>query len=231
MKSKLTIKVLMLMAVFAMASSTAWAVPVVDGDLDPNDEYPAESELDGNFSKTYSEYVVSDGFYIINDWFDPCTNYDPNDYCDPNDPECDPNDPNDPQGCDAYNIFTWTDEDPNPWHYWRIKCHGNGAGTLEWRPNDDNPPTDWEEIDPDTEGFETATGYNTTKNDPTTPHPIWELKIPYTHISADIEVGMKDPKWVDPNDCPGNAPHPVTWNPPTYDFGTPQGSGPGPGCD
>lgn len=85
MKCKITLRVLMLMAVFVMAASVAWASPVVDANLSPDNEYDESqnypggegTEQEGIFSKCYSLYVVGEGFYILNDWYDPCENFDP----------------------------------------------------------------------------------------------------------------------------------------------------------
>lgn len=218
MKIKLVTKIMISIAVFVIASS-AMATPVVDANLSPDDEYPVNSEMDGNYSKTYSEYVIDDGFYILNDWYKPVENFDPNEgyACDPNDPACE--DPNETDGCDGYNVFEWTDTEPNPDVYWKIMCHGNGEGTVKKKKNAVGEPWIYVNLDDPNdpnyiEGFETAAGYNTSKNEPDNPHPIWEIKIPYTAISANIEVGMIDPKEIDPNDCPSTSTN--IWRPTIY---------------
>jgi hypothetical protein len=219
-----------------MFTSAVFAIPVVDGNLAPDTEYPSASEMQGNYSRTYSTYVIGDGFYIINDWYLPEVSFDPNNYCDPNDPECDPN-TND--GCNGYNLFDWTDKSVSPYMYWRLKCNGSGKGEVFKTLQTDGV---WHKVeiynssDPNyVAGFKTATGYAKTKNDRDNLHPIWEIEIPKTAISSNIEPGLVDPKFV-PDECLTTQFSQMPWSAlgsPSSPFGNAPfpNTGSGPNCD
>ena len=200
---KIISRLLIALLLIAIPAVVVWAVAppdnaTVDGKLDPDNEYNEEDceeygpdnnpglVQQGDYSKCYGRYVPSEGLYICNDWYLPEENYDPNDEC------------------DGMNQFDWTDKGFSPnFKYWRIQVHGDSTVNVKWRWQGGGPS--WTEItNPNADGWEQATGYVTSKNDPNTEHPIWELLIPESEMSEDgpIVVGIVDPKYIDPNDCP-----------------------------
>ncbi len=200
MKRKYTI-VAVGLTLFAV--TIALALPYVDGALTPDSEYDGGDVQSGVYSECYFKYVKGEGLYVCNDWCDPNETYDPNDQC------------------NGYNIFTWTDTQPTPWMYWRLKCPGDGSTpTIQKCPRDDQ--WNWQDVDPNSSGWNTAAGFHPSINSPV-PHPIWEACIPPEAISEDILMGLKDPTSIDPNACPEG------WDPPNFgtvpDFNVPDMQG------
>lgn len=100
-----TLKVLTLLVLFWALTSTASAVPTVDGEFDPYNEYTGPPQT-GDFSSCWS-YNDGGDLYIFNDWFTADENYDP-------------------ATDDDYNIFTW-DGVAN----WRLKVRADGTGIIQ----------------------------------------------------------------------------------------------------
>ena len=186
---------MLLVALVSGALADAPEHPFVSGTLTPDQEYDEIQVYPngtgrvgvGAFSKLYDRYVEGYGWYILNDWYLPEEDYDPDDTC------------------DGYNIFDFTDTGYSPWYkYWRVKVHGDGGITLQTKMQNEE---EW--TDADTTGWETATSYDLSKNR-YEPHPIWELKIPESIIRGNIILGLLDPKAIDPLNCPEG------WTPPNY---------------
>ncbi len=202
-KGKIALKALIASTAIAVLVVIVWAAvppyPTVDGMLSGGNEseeeydYPGGAGLrqDGPFSACYGRYIgnqgsENNGFYICNDWYDPCDNYDPD------------------EDCNAVNMFWWT-ESGSPSQYWRVVLHPDETCTLWEKYNDGQD--NWEIVD--TNGWDVFTGYNTSFNDPDVEHPIWELRIPPEHCTANMVVGAIDPKAADQEDCPPNDPNTV----------------------
>ncbi len=196
-KGKIALKALIASLAIAALVVIVWAAvppyPTVDGMLESEEEYdyPGGAGLrqEGVYSYCYGRYIGNqgsehNGFYICNDWYAPEENYDPD------------------EGCNAVNMFWWTEPQEGPDQYWRVILHPDETCTL-WEKLNDGVDT-WEMVD--TSDWDVATGYNTSCNDPEVEHPIWELRIPPEHCTADMMVGAIDPKKADKEDCPSTDP-------------------------
>jgi len=220
---KILLRVLIALALITVPALVVWAVappdkPTVDGKLDPDNEYNDPNgedynpnnhpgtELRGTFGFLYTRHIPNNqaepGFYMCNDWSDPCESYDPND----------------PNNCDGYNIFVWTQA--NTTINWRLRVYGNGTIYIEKQAN---LYSEWYEVDPNTPGFVSAAGYDTSRNDPDTRHPIWELLIPNVCLGPYNPVYTSDPK-SEPVDA-GDPNCIINWSPPDYG-NAPEATGP-----
>jgi hypothetical protein len=200
---KILSRVLIVLLLIAIPALVIWAIappnkPTVDGKLDPDNEYnypgcdnyasgnnPGTKEM-GSYSYLYTRLIPNEGFYVLNDWDRPVTNYDPND----------------PDGNDGFNIFTWTVGTTN----WRMMVFGNGTADIEKKVG-----SNWEDVDPNS--FKTATGYYTSENDPNTAHPIWEFKLPQEAVPAEPNCTVPPLTTSDPK---GNPPPQPTWDPTNF---------------
>lgn len=198
-KGKIALRALIASLAIAVLVVIVWAAvpdyPTVDGMLESEEEYDypggAGQRQEGVYSYCYGRYIGDkgseyNGFYICNDWYDPCENYVPD------------------GDCNAVNMFFWT-ELGSPSRYWRIVLHPDETCTLWTKLN--QVGQNWQIAD--TNGWDVSTGYNTSCNDIWVEHPIWELRIPPEYCKADMMVGAIDPKEADPGDCPPTDPNVV----------------------
>ncbi len=205
-KGKIALKALIASLAIAALVVIVWAAvppyPTVDGMLSGGNESEEEYDYPGGaglrqgteetFSYCYGRYIGNqgtehNGFYICNDWYAPEENYDPD------------------EGCNAVNMFWWTELESPFNQYWRVVLHPDETCTLWEKYN--NATDNWEIVD--TSGWDVATGYNTSCNNPDVEHPIWELRIPPEHCTADVMVGAVDPKSANLGDCPPTEPNDV----------------------
>lgn len=217
-KGKIALRALIASLAIAVLVVIVWAAvpdyPTVDGMLSGGNEseeeydYPGGAGMrqDGIYSACYGRYIGDqesghNGFYICNDWHDPCENYVPD------------------EDCNAVNMFFWTEPGSPSSQYWRVVLHPDETCTLWTKLN--QVGSNWQIAD--TNGWDVSTGYNECVHKPDTKHPIWELRIPPEHCTADMEVGSVDPKEADPGDCPPTDPNVVLgqdpYDPIDPDFG------------
>lgn len=197
-KGKIALKALIASLAIAVLVAIVWAAvpdyPTVDAMLETEEEYDIggaglKQGSAETFSYCYGRYIGDqgsehNGFYICNDWWNPEENYVPD------------------EECNAVNMFWWTEKESPYNQYWRVILHPDETCTL-WEKYNNSQDT-WQLVD--TSGWDVSTGYNESCNDPEVEHPIWELRIPPEHCTADMMVGAVDPKRADEGDCPSTDP-------------------------
>jgi hypothetical protein len=182
------------MVILVVLAAYPQDAPTVDGLLYANEytEYGNNPAwvMDGNYSTLYTKYITegdpNTGLYVCNDWWNAEEAYNPI------------------EDCAGMNQYDWTDTDPYPNVFWRIKVYGNKDGNQAievWR-RVNQQGTSWQPQD--CNGWYHAVGYAKSPEHQEEEHPIWELRIPASDISKSIIIGLVDPKFVDPdpNQCP-----------------------------